>query len=312
MQLSVLKMKGLGDIRYVPNFKPLFTGSGKKALSFEVFQFFVVSMEVLPAVFALFWVYVFEPLTHLVEVGSIPNSSNTTLHNSTDGLALTGEEGMGGNSTGLGTDISDTSMVKTLDPVGYSSVVFTGLLAWAMACSFSSTYANSIISPKVLCMLIAIYVSIVAACFLSVTFFAGFMEEDISFYVVDIPHVAVGYILWQVFHGKVNKIKGVKVRYERVRQVGGGASLLQSKEAAKIYQVVFTVILPMVLGFVYLFVIIPSFQSSSSLVQCIIRVFGHTFIKGQSDVRQRDGFARNKQSKTVKAACGNMFAMECV
>ena len=68
----------------------------------------------------------------------------------------------------------------------------------------------------------------------------------------------------------------------------------------------------MVLGFVYLFVIIPSFQSSSSLVQCIIRVFGHTFIKGQSDVRQRDGFARNKQSKTAKAACGNMFAMECV
>jgi hypothetical protein len=61
-----------------------------------------------------------------------------------------------------------------------------------------------------------------------------------------------------------------------------------------------------------MFVLIASFQSCSAPIKSLIRVFGHTFIKGQSDIRQRDGFASDGFVSTVKAECIVMYAMESV
>jgi len=68
----------------------------------------------------------------------------------------------------------------------------------------------------------------------------------------------------------------------------------------------------MVLTMFYMFVLIPSFQSCSPAAQTMIRIFGHSFIKSQSDVRQRDNFATGKFESTVKVKCNGMFPMECI
>ena len=54
------------------------------------------------------------------------------------------------------------------------------------------------------------------------------------------------------------------------------------------------------------------FASSTPFAKFLIRVFGHTFIKAQSDIRQRDGFATKEFGSSVKCVCQDMFPMECI
>ena len=71
----------------------------------------------------------------------------------------------------------------------------------------------------------------------------------------------------------------------------------------------FALLLPVL---VYMFILLPAFASSPPPVQFVLRVFGHSFMKSQSDIRQRDAFALKKFDETVKRKCVDMFAMESV
>ena len=73
-----------------------------------------------------------------------------------------------------------------------------------------------------------------------------------------------------------------------------------------------TTLIPMILVISYIFAMIPTFASGSPPVKFLVRIFGHSFIKAQSDMRQRDAFATRTFSQTVKSMSYDMFAMECV
>ena len=309
-------MKTLKDFRFCISLRPLFSESGKLALEFELKQFFIVLAEVIPCLLYLQALNRWEPLTMLFAISS------------TFGLAGSGNATAVGNTTNVTSMFDDdvntypnitllyaeeSELISRMDPVGYTSVIIPSMVAWAMACSFTGRLSSRFYSRRAILELLAVYIVILSVCYFSIRFFSELMGSNTSFFVVDIPHIALFYVLWQTFCFRTNKTYQPKVRYERINQVGGndlgGESL---DDAARKANFILAILLPMVLTIFYMFVLIPSFQSCPPHVQTMLRIFGHTFIKSQSDVRQRDAIATGTFLLTVKLECNAMFPMECI
>ena len=313
-------MKTLKDFRFCISLRPLFTESGKLAAMFEIHQFFIVVLEVIPSLAYLQALNWWEPLTMLFAmtttlgnsaIGNATDVSNITMANATS--SMFDDDAWVNTTPNNITSLYGEELISVMDPVGYTSIIVPSTLAWAMSCSFAAQHDSYFVPHRMNFELIAGFVAILSVCSGSVWFFSELMGSSVSFFVVDIPHIAVGYVLWQLYIFRTSKKYKPKLRHPRVNQAFGSDPDAESlNNSAKRNTLITSTLIPMVLTTMYMFVLIPSFQSFSPLFQTMIRIFGHSTIKSQSDVRQRDGFATGIFKSTVKLNCQSMFPMECI
>ena len=196
-----------------------------------------------------------------------------------------------------------------LDPKGYSTLIIPGFLFSAIGCSSTGTFATNIMPFKMKCSLIAIHIAIVAVSYLSVKSITDSVGSIISYHCLDVIILIIGYLGWQISKHFVRYSFDPKVRYPRAHQV---TEREDGESKSKMNTFVTSTLLPIALTLSYLFVLIPNFASAPAWGQCLLRTFAHPFVKGQSDMRQRDAYATKDFDLTVKAMSGDMFPMECV
>ena len=210
-------MKTLKDFRFCISLRPLFSESGKLAAEFELKQFFIIVAQVIPCLIYLLGLFYWEPLTMLIAISS------------TLGLAGSGNAAAVGNTTNVTSMFDDDDRVNTypnitslyaeelisvIDPVGYTSVIFPSMLAWMMACGFIARLVNYFMPRRAILELLAGYVVILSVCYISTRFVSKLMGSNISFYVVDILHIAVGYVSYIIYASRVDLKYKPKSRYK--------------------------------------------------------------------------------------------------
>jgi len=210
-------------------------------------------------------------------------------------------------------------LAPAIDPVGFNTVVFTGVVVGPMLCSWTATNFAQHIPPCHNMFLLSSLSSLggigAAVCFV-LHFITTELGLKVPFYFLDLLCVIFFYFLWQRVKYKVAGT--FAHNYPRKSNLINGqtsASELDKKKADKesyVHTVVFNTLMPISLLVVYMLILIPSFASASPPVQFLLRCVGHTWIKGQQDMRQRDAIANGKFQSTVKAASLNMFVMEAV
>jgi hypothetical protein len=284
--LDALPMRS--KFKFVPSPSPLFGASGRKALWFEAYQFPLVLVQSLPCFAILALIYFVEPFVKL-------DDHFVTLPSSPDG---------------------STPPTAVLDPVGYSSLVMTGTLAAMMGCSFAVTVGLHPTTCRMNVLMSLLYFALLATYFLAIHALAKSMAYKLSFYAIDVLLMVLLYLIWIIVKAKKIQL-GVGARYPRTNQVesvsgGGAVDKTRVESQTRHNGILLATLLPVALLGIYMFILIPAFATSPPPVQFVLRVFGHTFIKSQSDVRQRDGFATNTFHSTCKAMSVNMYAMESV
>ena len=264
-----------------PKMRAVLGQAGKRACRFEAKQIMWVLVMIIPTLAGLLLMMVYEPF-----VKEVPLDTNVE----TEGL-----------------------LVTAIDPVGFNTVVWTGALVGAMLCSWTSNNNSYEIPFFQNMVLLSALGGIGTAMYFAMHFITTKMGFKVNFYLIDILCTVFFYFLWQMI-AHMSKA-GKLLKYPlKSNLITGQASTLDKNKTKNLalYDFIFCVLLPLSLLGVYMLVLIPSFASASPPVQFFLRCVGHTFIKGQQDMRQRDSFANGEFPYTVKCASLDMFGMEAV
>ena len=141
------KSESMGTkIKWLPSFKPLFKESGKLAFNFELKQFPLVNLQIIPVLLFIFFLYIANPfdmdlpvvILHTIANGTMTNTTHilSTVINSTTLQPLPEFSFL--NAISNSTTFISHDAIPVADPVMYTTIVGTGLLFSMMGCSFSA------------------------------------------------------------------------------------------------------------------------------------------------------------------------------
>ena len=251
---------------FLPKMRAVFGEAGKRACRFEAKQIVWVLLLVFPTLEVLFLLMVYEPFVKEVPLDS-------------EGIE---EEG---------------TLVTAIDPVGFNTVVWTGSLISAMMCSWTSHNFGKRVPPCNNIVLLSSIAGIGTVMYFTMHSITTELGFKVPFLFLDILCSVFLYFLWL---GVKHKVAGnLELKHPRKSNL---ITATHKKKAAKESHdnLLVSTLLPISLITVYMLVLIPTFASASPPVQFLLRCVGHTWIKGQQDMRQRDAFANGNFSQTVK------------
>jgi len=111
-----------------------------------------------------------------------------------------------------------------MDPVGYTSVIIPSTLALAMACSFTGHLTTRFYPRRAILELRRrVFSNLVSLLYFDRDSYPTLRGDNISFFIVDTPHIVGGYVSWIIHVNRIDKRYKPKRRYERINQVCGNA-----------------------------------------------------------------------------------------